>query len=41
MVSQKKPLQELITELLYLELASYFSLLLCKKIYALNKIPSY
>ena len=29
------------TELLYLELPTYFSLLWCKKIYALHKISSY
>ena len=29
------------TELLYLELPAYFSLLWCKKIYAIHKIPSY
>ena len=33
--------KELTTELLYLELPTYFSLLWCKKIYALHKIPSY
>ena len=33
--------RELTTELLYLELPAYFSLLWCKKIYALHKIPSY
>ena len=38
---KKKVLRELTTELLYLELLVYFSLLWCKKIYALHKIPSY
>ena len=33
--------RKLITELLYLELPAYFSLLWCKKIYALHKIPPY
>ena len=32
---------ELTTELLYLELPTYFSLLWCNKIYELQKIPSY
>ena len=32
---------ELTTELLYLELPTYFSLLWCNKIYELHKIPSY
>ena len=33
--------RKLITELLYLELPACFSLLWCKKIYALHKIPPY
>ena len=33
--------RELTTELLYLELPAYFSLLWCKKIYALHKVPTY
>ena len=33
--------RELATELVYLELPTYLSLLWCKKIYALHKIPSY
>ena len=37
----KKLARELTTELLYLELPTYFSLLSCKKIYALHIIPSY
>ena len=37
----KKLHRELTTELLYLELPTYFSLLWCKNIYALHKIPSY
>ena len=38
----KKPSKELTTELLYLKLATYYvSLLWCKEIYALHKIPSY
>ena len=38
---QKKLSEELTTELLYLELHTYFSLLWCKNIYALDKTPSY
>ena len=38
---QKKLSRELTTELLYLELHTYFSLLWCNNIYALDKIPSY
>ena len=37
----KKTTKELTTKLLYLELPTYFSLLWCKKIYALHLIPSY
>ena len=33
--------KELTTELLCLELPAYFSLLWCKKIYALHKVPTY
>ena len=37
----KKLPRELTTELLYLELPTFFSLLWCKNIYALHKILSY
>ena len=37
----KKLHRELTTELRYLELLTYLSLLWCKNIYALHKIPSY
>ena len=40
-VAIKKLPRELTTELLYLELPTYFSLLWCKNIYALDEIPSY
>ena len=38
---KKKLPRGLTTELLYLELPNYFSILWCKNIYALHKIPSY
>ena len=38
---KKKLPRELTTELLYLELSTYFSLLWCKKVHALHKIPFY
>ena len=37
----KKLTRELTTELLYLELHTFFSVLLGKKIYVLHRIPSY
>ena len=37
----KKLTKELTTELLYLELHTFFSVLLGKKIYVLHRIPSY
>ena len=36
----KKLLRGLTTELIYLELSTYFSLLESKRMYAVNKVPS-